>query len=77
MEMVKFGLKSFRQCAGKLLCGTDTNNFLQILPTTAFLFSVGLTPRIPQTVYTDTCEHIVFFLFSFSVFYFLVVGSMR
>ena len=34
-------------------------------PTPEFLFSSGLTPRIPRGLFTDTSEHI-------SVFYFLV-----
>ena len=40
--------------------------FLQILPTTAFLFSSsGLTTWIPQTVFAVTSEHIRFYFLLF------------
>ena len=37
----------------------------------------AVTPRIPRGLFIDTSEHIRFLLFSFSVFHFLVFGSMR
>jgi len=43
--------------------------FLQILPTVAFLFSLGLTTWIPQTIYC--------YFWAYPFFYFLVVGSVR
>jgi len=41
-------------------------------------FSSALTTRIPRGLFTDACYHNVFFYFLvFSVFHFLVVGSVR
>ena len=39
--------------------------------------SSGLTVDSPDCLVTDTSEHIRFLLFSFSVFHFLVFGSVR
>jgi len=49
--------------------------FLQILPTVASFSSSRLTPQIPRTVYRYFWA-IRFLRFSFSVFLFLVVGSV-
>ena len=51
--------------------------FLQILPTVAFLFFPRTDSTPSPGIFTDTSEHIRFLLFSFSVFHFLVVGSVR
>ena len=52
--------------------------FLHFLPTVAFLFFFGTdSTDSPDYVCTDTSEHMFIFYFSFSVFHFLVVGSVR
>jgi len=40
-------------------------------------YSTAVVVFRPVLQFTDTSEHIRFLLFSFSVFHFLVVGSMR
>jgi len=47
-----------------------------ILPTIASLFLFGTDSTDPPRLFTDTSEHTVFTL-SFTVFHFLVVGTVR